>query len=124
MSTKKSTNTVRLLILHDSKDQAERLISELRNFGYATRAHLIEDEGDLLDALSHGLWDIMLARPETDDIGAYAAMRHIQAKEKDIPTIILSDDGDSDTITEGLKNGARDVVPIDELERLKFVFQR
>jgi diguanylate cyclase (GGDEF)-like protein/PAS domain S-box-containing protein len=124
MPTSKSTSTVRLLILHDSKDQAEKLISELRNFGYVTRAHLIEDEVDLLDAIGHGAWDIMLARPETDDIGAYAAMRHLQAKEKDIPTLILSDDGDSETIVEGLKNGARDVVPINELERLKFVFQR
>jgi len=124
MPTSKSTSTVRLLILYDSKDQAEKLISELRNFGYVTRAHLIEDEVDLLDAIGHGAWDIMLARPETDDIGAYAAMRHIQAKEKDIPTLIMSDDGDSKTVTEGLKNGARDVVPINELERLKFVFQR
>ena len=124
MATSKSTNTVRLLILHDSKDQAEMLINELRNFGYATRAHLVEDEVDLLDALGHGAWDIMLARPETDDIGAYAAIRHIQAKDKDIPAIILSDDGDCETVTEGLKNGARDVVPINESERLKFVFQR
>jgi len=124
MPTSKSTSTVRLLILHDSKDQAEKLISELRNFGYVTRAHLIEDEVDLLDVIGHAAWDIMLARPETDDIGAYAAMRHIQAKEKDIPTLILSDDGDPETIVEGLKNGARDVVPINEIERLKYVFQR
>ncbi|MBV1870663.1 MAG: GGDEF domain-containing response regulator [Gammaproteobacteria bacterium] len=124
MATSKSTNTVRLLILHDSKDEAELLISELRNFGYVTRAHLIEDEVDLLDALGVGAWDILLARPTTDDIGAYAAIKHIQAKDKDIPTIILSDDGDGETITEGLKNGARDVVPVTELERLKIVFQR
>jgi diguanylate cyclase (GGDEF)-like protein/PAS domain S-box-containing protein len=119
-----STHTVRILILHDSQDNAEKLISELRNFGYATRAHLIKDEVDLLDALSHGAWDFMFARPKTDDLSAYSAIKHIHAKDKDIPTIILCDENNSQEITEGLKNGARDVVPVGELERLKLVFQR
>lgn len=119
-----STHTVRILILHDSQDHAEKLISELRNFGYATRAHLIKDEVDLLDALSHSPWDFMFARPKTDDLSAYSAIKHIHAKDKDIPTIILCDKNNSDDITKGLKNGAKDVVPVNELERLKLVFQR
>lgn len=119
-----STHTVRILILHDSQDNAEKLISELRNFGYATRAHLIKDEVDLLDAISHGTWDFMLARPKTDDLSAYSAIKHIHAKDKDIPTIILCDENNSQDIIQGLKNGARDVVPVGELEWLKLAFQR
>lgn len=119
-----STYTVRILILHDSQDHAEKLISELRNFGYATRAYLIKDEVDLLAALGQGAWDFMLARPKTDDLSAYSAIKHIHAKDKDIPTIILCDENNSEEITKGLKSGAKDVVPVNELERLKLVFQR
>ena len=124
MPITESTSTVRVLMLHDSKDQAEALINDIRNLGYATRAHLIEDEVDLLNALNQSTWDIMLARPETDDISAYSAIKHIQAKDKDIPTLILTDSNDSEAITKGLRYGAQDVVPVGENERLRLIFQR
>ncbi|HEY9135380.1 MAG TPA: response regulator, partial [Pseudomonadales bacterium] len=115
---------IRLLILHDSQDEAEQLINELRNFGHATRAHQIEDEEDLLDVLNGGVWDLFLSRPETKQISVSTVLTHLKKLNKDIPLIILSDDNDSETITSGLQAGAQDVVPATERERLKLVVTR
>lgn len=115
---------IRLLILHDSQDEAEQLINELRNFGHATRAHQIEDEEDLLDVLNGGVWDLFLSRPETKQINVSTVLTHLKKLNKDIPLIILSDDNDSETITSGLQAGAQDVVPAKERERLKLVVTR
>ncbi len=120
----RSNEAIRLLILHDSQDDAEQLINELRNFGHATRAHQIEDEEDLLDVLNGGVWDLFLSRPETDQLNVTTALLHLKKLDKDIPLIILSDDNESETITNGLKAGAKDVVPTNERERLKLVVTR
>jgi len=120
----RSNEAIRLLILHDSQDDAEQLINELRNFGHATRAHQIEDEEDLLDVLNGGVWDLFLSRPETDQLSVATALLHLKKLNKDIPLVILSDDNESETITAGLKAGAKDVIPKGERERLKLVVTR
>lgn len=120
----RNNEAIRLLILHDSQDEAEQLINELRNFGHATRAHQIEDEEDLLDVLNGGVWDLFLARPETKQMNVSTALSHLKKLNKDIPLVILSDDNQSETITAGLQSGAQDVVPTNERERLKLVVTR
>ena len=42
---------IRLLILDDSQNNAERLVSLLRNAGHATRAHRITSAEDLQECL-------------------------------------------------------------------------
>ena len=125
MSIKTRYNeAVRLLILHDSQDEAEQLINELRNFGHATRAHQVEDEADLKDVLNSGEWDLFLSRPETEILNISNVIEQLKKSKKDIPLIILSDDNESETITNGLKSGAQDVVPSNERDRLKLVVTR
>ena len=41
-------DTLRLLIAHDSQDDAEQLMNALRNAGRATRAHLALNDDDLV----------------------------------------------------------------------------
>ena len=120
----RSNEAIRLLILHDSQDDAEQLINELRNFGHATRAHQVEDEEDLLDVLNGGVWDLFLSRPKTDQLNVSTVLLHLKKLDKDIPLIVLADNNGSKTITSGLKAGAKDVVPIDERDRLKLVVTR
>ncbi len=47
-------DTIRLLIAHDSQDEAEQLMNALRNAGRATRAELVLGEDELLRALDAG----------------------------------------------------------------------
>lgn len=115
---------IRLLILHESQDEAEQLINDLRNFGHATRAHFTSDEEDLADALNGGTWELFLARPSAGSLDYATALKHLTDLDKDIPFILLADDNNSDTITAALMAGAQDVVPVNERERLKLVVTR
>lgn len=58
----KKNSTVQLLILDPSQNDAESLVSLLRNAGKATRAHRITSEEDLEEALKASHWDFLLAR--------------------------------------------------------------
>ena len=120
----KTNETIRLLILHESQDEAEQIINALRNSGHATRATQITSEEEFIDQLKQHSWDLLLARPDADGISAEIAISHIKRMEKDIPVIILADDNDSDFVTQGLQSGASDVVPAEEIERFILVVKR
>ena len=125
MSIKTSQNSaIQLLILHESQDEAEQLINDLRNFGHATRAHQTSDEADLLDALNGGHWDLFLARPQAGSLDYTQALNLLNELDKDVPLILLANDNSSDTTTAALMAGAQDVVPVGESERLKLIVTR
>src|SRR5690606_36254356 len=113
-----------LLILHESRDDAEQLMNLIRNSGRATRGQLIDGADTLLGALNGGQWDLMLLRPEAEGMTAYECLQQVKKLDKDIPALLLIDGNDNDEITEGLMNGFEDVVPKDEDERLMLVIQR
>ncbi len=54
--------TIRLLILEDSQNEAERLVSLFRNAGHATRVHRLTSSDDLAEALQQS-WDLLIAAP-------------------------------------------------------------
>lgn len=118
------TETIKLLLLHESKDEAEQLLNLIRNSGKATRGQLIDSIDTLLSALNNGSWDMMLLRPEAEGVTAMECLMHMQKMQKDIPAIMLLDENDSEEITESLRDGYRDAVPKEEGERLTFVINR
>lgn len=120
----KKAETIKLLILHESRDDAEQLMNLIRNSGRATRGQLIDSADTLLGALTGGQWDLMLLRPEAEGMTAHECLQQVKKLDKDIPALLLIDGNDNDEITEGLMNGFEDVVPKDEDERLMLVIQR
>ena len=54
--------TIRLLILEDSQNEAERLVSLFRNAGHATRVHRLISSDDLAEALQQ-TWDLLICAP-------------------------------------------------------------
>jgi diguanylate cyclase (GGDEF)-like protein/PAS domain S-box-containing protein len=115
---------IRLLILEESQNRAEELIVLLRTAGRATRAHQIESEGDFVEKVSEQHWDLILAAPEAGGFTAEALLSQIQTMDKDIPVILLADNRDPTSITEGLKQGAADVALDDDDERLVLIIAR
>lgn len=104
-------HAIRLLILDDSQNHAERLVSILRNAGHATRAHRITSMEDLIDCLQQ-TWDLCLARPESSVMTAQQACLTIK-QTHDIPFVLLSDAIDTESRTEALRQGMQDVVAPD-----------
>ena len=115
--------TVRLLILEDSQNEAERLVSLFRNAGRATRVHRITSSEDLLEILPQG-WDLLIAAPESNAMAPSEALSSIRRQAKDIPFIQLITGNDSDAVTEALALGAQDALPQGEDERLILVAKR
>ncbi|WP_231483442.1 MULTISPECIES: EAL domain-containing protein [unclassified Alcanivorax] len=117
-------DNLRLLIAHDSQDEAEQLMNSLRNAGRATRAQLALGEDDLLRALKGGAWELMLCRPTFGDSSFENAMSHLNRLGKAIPVILLEDNFSADTIKVGMSLGARGVVPNDDRELLSLMVDR
>lgn len=115
--------TIRLLILEDSQNEAERLVSLFRNAGRATRVHRLVSSEDLAEALQQ-TWDLLIAAPESENLSPGEALGAIRRQSKDIPFIQLVQDNDPDLVTEALALGAQDAVPQGEDERLVLVANR
>lgn len=117
-------DTIRLLILNDSRQEAERLISMLNNAGKPTRAQHVENEEVLTKLLQEQAWDLLIGHSATENVSPSNALKHIKRLNKDVPVILLTDDEGSQPIVEGLKMGAVDVVRLDEDQHLLLVIQR
>ena len=74
----KKNATVHLLILDPSQNDAESMVSLLRNSGKATRAHRITSEEDLEEALKTSNWDLLLARDLEQEFGADDALAMVK----------------------------------------------
>ena len=115
--------TIRLLIIEDSQNEAERLVSLFRNSGRATRVHRLVSSDDLLQALQQS-WDLLIAAPSSEHLDPNEAITAIRRQAKDIPFIQLVEGNDADAITEALALGAQDALPQGEDERLILVANR
>ncbi|MFT7219170.1 MAG: PAS domain S-box-containing protein, partial [Candidatus Azotimanducaceae bacterium] len=115
---------VRLLILEESQNRAEELIVLLRTAGRPTRAHQIESDSDFVARLSDQSWDLILAADEASGYTAVELLSQLRTLDKDIPVILLADNRDPASITEGLKLGAADVALDDDDERLVLLIER
>jgi len=119
-----SIPTVRLLILNDSRSEAERLISMLHNGGRPTRAQHVESEEALVKLLQEQSWDLVIGLDSTQNVPPATAIKQIRRLAKDIPMILLTDEEGTHAIVEGLKLGAADVVRLDEDQHLLQVINR
>ncbi|WP_313026971.1 GGDEF/EAL domain-containing response regulator [Pseudomonas lopnurensis] len=115
--------TIRLLILEDSQNEAERLVSLFRNAGQATRVHRLTSSDDLAEALKQ-TWDLLISAPHSENLEPSEVIRAIRQQAKDIPIIQLTVGNDAEGITEALMLGAQDALPQGEDEWLILVANR
>ncbi|MEH6492242.1 EAL domain-containing protein [Halopseudomonas sp.] len=105
----KEKQAIKLLILDDSQNNAERLVSLLRNAGHATRAHRITSVEDLQESLQQ-TWDLCLARPETSFMTAHEAVSLIARQSRDIPFILLTPTPSTELRIDALRAGMQDAL--------------
>ena len=120
----KASDTIRLLVLNDSRPEVERLISMLNNAGKTTRAQHVESEEILTKLLQEQTWDLMLAQCECRSVTAETAIAVIRRLNRDIPVILITENDGTQIAVEGLKMGAKDVVRLDEDQHLLLVIDR
>lgn len=119
-----SRDTLHLLLLTQSQNDAEGLVSLLRNSGRATRAHMISSLDDFSTQIQEKTWDLVLAEPDAQGVGPNELLKQIKRLDKDLPVIMLAKDVDSMVLESYLKQGACDVVPADETNLLSMIISR
>jgi diguanylate cyclase (GGDEF)-like protein/PAS domain S-box-containing protein len=117
-------DTIRLLILNDSRSEAERLISMLRNAGRPTRAQHVESEEVLTKLLQEQAWDLLIAHENSQQVAIASAVKHIKRLNRDVPVILMTEQEGSQPVVDGMKLGAVDVVRMDEDQHLLLVISR
>ena len=102
----KFDQTIKLLLLDHSQNDAELMVSYLRNSGHATRAEYVDSKETLTELISSNHWDLMIARYEAQNLPYQDAVDEILKQDKDIPTIIVCDDYKAELVVETMMNGA------------------
>jgi diguanylate cyclase (GGDEF)-like protein len=120
----KKNATVHLLILDPSQNDAESLVSLLRNSGKATRAHRITSEEDLEETLKSGNWDLLLARDLEQEFGADDALATVRRMDKDIPFILLTEEESRERTVAIMKAGAQATVSFHHTDLLVLTVNR
>ena len=69
--------TIRLLILEDSQNEAERLVSLFRNAGHATRVHRLTSSDDLAETLQQ-TWDLLICAASSEQLDPSEAISAIR----------------------------------------------
>ncbi|RYZ83819.1 MAG: response regulator, partial [Proteobacteria bacterium] len=84
-----SIDTIRLIILNNSRTEAERLISMLHNAGRPSRAQHVDSEEALVKLLQEQTWDLLIGNDNTTNPTPQIALKHIRRLNKDVPVILL-----------------------------------
>lgn len=109
-----SEDTLHVLIVEKSHEEANHYISILRSADYIVDAKLASDEESLQKYISMRNWDLLLASFDYQDLPANSIFQRIRRAERDIPVILISEGYDPQKLIEGLRLGAEDVVVKDQ----------
>ena len=101
--------TIHLMIVHKHEDEAERILSILRNAQISVRPSLCTDEAVLLDKITKNKIDMILVQHMQSDLSISSVHQIVKRTGKDIPVIALLDVLDNDSVSEALEAGASNV---------------
>lgn len=108
---------LRVLLVEDSRDDAELIEMELERGGFAPQLCRVETAAEMRAALDSS-WDVVLSDFNLPQFSAAMALDTLHASGKDLPFIILSGAVKSEDAVTLLKRGAHDFLNKDSLARL------
>jgi PleD family two-component response regulator len=115
---------LKLLIVEQSHDEANRIISILRSADYRMEPQLACDEAQLQQYLGKRNWDLLIAPMGSKPMAVQLIFQCLRRTERDIPVILINYDYDPGKLIEGLRLGAQDVVVQDQDQHLLKVVAR
>ena len=115
---------LRVMTIFDESEEAESLIKILRNSGEVVRDIRVEDAEDMEAALVDNPVDIILAKQKLHYFSALQALEVLAKSGRDIPLVVVTPARQISPVTDELKAGARDVVGMDQPDRLLHVVKR
>jgi len=120
----KKLNTINMLILDPSSNDAEQTVNILRNSGHAVRSTQIVTEEDLQIALEKQPWELFVVRDKLPGFSAEQCFKIVQHFGSDVPFIMTTTEYSVERTVKAMRLGFRDVVPEDNDEFFKLVIER
>ncbi len=114
---------LRLIVIEDDANDAERMISAIKSGGYAVRARHVQDEEQLADALKNHAPDIALCAMNAQSVSLGRALECIRESGTYVPVISLANGAASDVV-DCMQKGAVDLVDKVRTEHIKLVVAR
>ncbi|MDT8451289.1 MAG: EAL domain-containing protein [Gammaproteobacteria bacterium] len=118
--------TINLIIVDDSFDTEEKVISTLRALGYATRSSRVEDDEDLIDSIKARHPDLVLYSQGMELISLEQTCKIIQKNTDNalIPVIAVDKSEATAAITDVISAGAMDLSSYENMKHLAQVIHR
>lgn len=115
---------LRILVIEDSKDDAELIVREIRRGGYTIEFERVETKPHMQQALAQGTWDMILSDYSMPQFSAMSALEVLNDSGLDIPFLVISGTIGEETAITALKAGAHDFLLKDKLARLVPAIER
>lgn len=122
--TDPATRELRVLLIEDSPDDAALILLELRRSGYSVRSERVQTAAEFVAALEREPWDVVLSDHSVPGWSGAAALELLQARNIDIPFIVVSGTPGEDVAVQFMKAGAHDFFPKGNLRRLPSAITR
>ena len=117
-------SALKLLLVHDSFEEANRIVSLLRNANYRAESKHVNQEEVLSKLLQEKPWDMIIGQYQGENTPIKSIFSLIRRFDLDTPVILISEQYNVTEIVEGLRLGAADVLPMDEDQQLLLVVAR
>lgn len=116
---------VNILILSSQPNEAEGLITTLRNGGLAAHGTRIQDPRQIGEVASAQSCDLILCCTYDADIEVGQVLEHYQAARLDTPLVLVTNGPvPPQTMTQAMRSGARDLTDRDDAARLQWIVAR
>lgn len=109
---------LRLLMVEDSKDDADQVIGVLRPAGYEPIFELVDTPPSMREALEHKEWDLITANSTLSQFSAREALALAKELSPQAPFVVVTGDNDVDRAISLIRGGAKDYIRKWELARL------
>ncbi|HVE66159.1 MAG TPA: PAS domain S-box protein, partial [Thermoanaerobaculia bacterium] len=116
--------TLRVLLVEDSDDDARLLIREIEKAGYRVSWSRVETEAGMRTALGGDAWDLVIADYNMPQFSAPAAIRLLKDAGSDVPLLVISGSVAEEEGVETMRAGAHDYLVKNRLGRLAPVIDR
>jgi len=117
---------INLVVIDDSFDTEEKIVSTLRSEGYAARSIRAEDSEDLVEAIRKKEPDLVLYTKGMELISLKEACDCIKQNLNGtpIPVIAVQKKGDEESAAGAMRDGAVDLSSYDNMDHLRLVINR
>ncbi len=117
---------VNLIVIDDSFDTEEQIVSALRSDGFAARSARVEDAEDLLEAIRKKVPDLVLYTLGMELISLKETCDCIKdiLKSAPVPVIAVQKSGEPESTVNAMREGAADLCSYGNMDHLRLVISR